>query len=94
MGAYRFFLHLWSLSVEIQFYLFVPLLMFGLTFFTQAMKTGIVSLLAAASYWLQVNSESNDEHMSVDSRVWQFLFGFLAYYLQQLDANQMFETGP
>ncbi|KAI6237966.1 O-acetyltransferase OatA [Aphelenchoides besseyi] len=83
MGSYSFEKHLWSLSVEIQFYVFVPGLIWLLSWVSVSIKSLLVTLIAIASYWKQCHSEANDEHMSLDSRVWQFMFGFFAYYLQQ-----------
>ncbi|KAI6212698.1 Acyl-transf-3 domain-containing protein [Aphelenchoides besseyi] len=80
MGSYSFEKHLWSLSVEIQFYVFVPGLIWLLSWVSVSIKSLLVTLIAIASYWKQCHSEANDEHMSLDSR---FMFGFFAYYLQQ-----------
>ncbi|KAI6185785.1 Acyl-transf-3 domain-containing protein [Aphelenchoides besseyi] len=74
MGSYSFEKHLWSLSVEIQFYVFVPGLIWLLSWVSIPIKSLIVALIAIASYWKQSYSEANDEHMSLGSRVWQILF--------------------
>jgi peptidoglycan/LPS O-acetylase OafA/YrhL len=39
-----------------------------------------ISALALLSFSRQLLSSSNIAHMSLDARVWQFLFGFLAHF--------------
>ncbi|KAI6174824.1 hypothetical protein M3Y97_00964300 [Aphelenchoides bicaudatus] len=81
---YRFFLHLWSLSTEIQFYLFVPCLAMLLGLFNFSLKILVVLLIASISFWHQINSTHDEEHMALSSRVWQFMVGYLAYYLSEV----------
>ncbi|KAI6173169.1 hypothetical protein M3Y98_01053400 [Aphelenchoides besseyi] len=83
MGSYTFLLHLWSLAVEIQFYLFVPLIVFITEKLTLQRQILFVSTLALISFLFQITSSRDAEHMALSSRVWQFMYGFLAYYLQE-----------
>ncbi|KAI6171263.1 hypothetical protein M3Y97_01051500 [Aphelenchoides bicaudatus] len=83
-SKYQFFLHTWSLSCELQFYLFVPLLILIINkltnknfFFTLL----FVSSLCVLSFCRQVFSTSNAKHMTLDGRIWQFMFGFLAHFV-------------
>jgi hypothetical protein len=41
----------------------------------------VVSLIGLASFWYQFTSNNDREHMALESRIWQFMFGFLAHYL-------------
>ncbi|KAI6209823.1 hypothetical protein M3Y96_00262100 [Aphelenchoides besseyi] len=93
LGGYHFFRHLWSLSAEIQFYCFVPILFLILGLFRQSARVVIVVGIAVFSFLKQWTSTGNDEHMSMSSRVWQFMFGFLAHYAKEsgcLNSNYWF----
>ncbi|KAI6231925.1 hypothetical protein M3Y95_00432900 [Aphelenchoides besseyi] len=93
LGGYHFFRHLWSLSAEIQFYCFVPILFLILGVFRQSARVVIVVGIAVFSFLKQWMSTGNDEHMSMSSRVWQFMFGFLAHYAKEsgcLSSNYWF----
>ncbi|KAI6217017.1 hypothetical protein M3Y95_01245900 [Aphelenchoides besseyi] len=82
-SKFRFFLHSWSLSTELQAYLFAPALMFMLTALRRV-HFGLSLLLlvfaSAISFYRQTYAQSNAGHMSLDSRVYEFLFGFFAHY--------------
>ncbi|KAI6174810.1 TPT domain-containing protein [Aphelenchoides bicaudatus] len=81
---YKFFIHLWSLSVELQFYLIAPFLIVFLNQLLPFVKPFVVGWLALASFLYQWNATKNTEHMALCSRIWQFMFGFLAYYLSKV----------
>lgn len=83
MSKYSFFLHLWSLSCEIQFYAFVPLIVYLTQKMNGKRKSCFVSLIALISFVIQVSSSRDFEHMALLSRVWQFMCGFLAHYLSE-----------
>ncbi|KAI6237962.1 Acyltransferase [Aphelenchoides besseyi] len=84
LEGYKFFMHLWSLSVEIQFYTCVPTLIFLTGRFRVPFRLAIVSVIAVLSFVLQFYSKSNDQHMSLSSRFWQFMCGFIAFYVQEI----------
>lgn len=73
-----------SLSVEIQFYLVVPFLVMFLNYFRLATRLLFTLLIGACSFWLQFTSLNNQEHMSFNGRIWQFMCGFIAFYLHEL----------
>ncbi|CAD5232776.1 unnamed protein product [Bursaphelenchus xylophilus] len=81
-NAFPLFLHTWSLSVEIQFYLIVP----GIYALYDVLRKrekyagpGVIAAMAVLSFGYQVLNEYNVNiaHMSLLSRIWQFLLGFL-----------------
>ncbi|KAI6174773.1 Acyl-transf-3 domain-containing protein [Aphelenchoides bicaudatus] len=82
-GYYSFFVHLWSLSCELQFYLFVPFITFILHRCQLSSQIAFICTLAAISITIQLNSKKDYEHMGLAGRVWQFMFGFLAHYLEE-----------
>lgn len=73
MSKYSFFLHLWSLSVEVQFYLFVPLLIYLTQKISTQRRIFFVSSIALISFLIQITSSHDFEHMALLSRVWQFM---------------------
>ncbi|CAD5207984.1 unnamed protein product [Bursaphelenchus xylophilus] len=80
-NQYPLFLHTWSLSVEVQFYLIVPWIFWLLTRFRERSKpVGWLILLAICvfSFGFQVYflENTNISHMSMASRMWQFMVGF------------------
>ncbi|KAI6173120.1 Acyltransferase [Aphelenchoides besseyi] len=48
-----------------------------------ALRALIVLVIGCVSFWYQINSVNNEEHMSLSARVWQFMCGFIAYYIGQ-----------
>lgn len=73
-------LHLWSLGVEIQFYLIVPLLVW---FFTKSkvwLFAALVGSFAACIFIVGISTKTSFFMMPL--RMWEFLIGFIvAYYL-------------
>lgn len=70
-------LHVWSLSVEEQFYLFWPLILIGLARFRRALPWVIVALAAASLAMALVFSRVNPNvaFYLLPARAWQLLFG-------------------
>ncbi|KAI6212522.1 hypothetical protein M3Y94_00035800 [Aphelenchoides besseyi] len=81
--GYRFVVHLWSLSVELQFYLIVPFLVLFLHRLTILLQLLVVISIAMISLYTQIHSSKDAEHMATYNRLWQFMSGFIAFYLQQ-----------
>ena len=82
----KWLLHTWSLSVEWQFYLVLPLFMMLLWRFfpsRRAITTGLsIVLLASLAYsvW-QVNHDSTKAFFLLKSRAWEMLAGGMVYLL-------------
>ncbi|KAI6198801.1 Acyltransferase [Aphelenchoides besseyi] len=82
-SKFRFFLHSWSLSTELQAYLFAPMLMFMLAAFRRVhfgLSLLFLVVASAISFCRQTYAQSNAGHMSLDSRIYEFLLGFFAQY--------------
>lgn len=43
-----------------------------------------ILLIATASFFKQTHTNVHEEHMGFLSRIWQFMFGFLAYEIHQI----------
>ncbi|CAD5219299.1 unnamed protein product [Bursaphelenchus xylophilus] len=86
-NQYPVFLHTWSLSVELQFYLFVPLLYFlckKADSWKPRAGTAVLTAIGACSFLLQaVSTDLNVAHMNTLCRVWQFCIGFIVHYFKK-----------
>ncbi|WKY13962.1 hypothetical protein Q1695_004640 [Nippostrongylus brasiliensis] len=74
----NFFMHYWSLSVEMQWYLFAPLLILlqkALTTYNRL----FFSAVAAVSFYNFVVSDSRVAFFSTSCRLWQFTCGIIAF---------------
>jgi hypothetical protein len=43
----------------------------------------LIVLLVVASFLFQCSSKNDYKHMALAGRLWQFMFGFLAYYVSE-----------
>ena len=74
------FLHLWSLAVEIQFYLFWPLLLLLILGLSHQVRVFLIFLMGLFSYFVFSNTEFFSENAVfylLTSRFWQFSLGIL-----------------
>lgn len=73
-------LHLWSLGVEIQFYLIVPLLVWLFSKFKTFLPLAIMGSFCACIFIVGISPKTSFFMMPL--RMWEFLIGFaVAYYL-------------
>lgn len=84
MTSYNAFLHTWSLGVEEQFYLIVPILLWMLWKHTKNHKisVGVLALLALISFVLAVRwgeTKPTISFYSLPSRFWELALGALTY---------------
>ncbi|EGT39460.1 hypothetical protein CAEBREN_30923, partial [Caenorhabditis brenneri] len=85
-SSMNLFLHLWSLSVEVQFYLFVPVIFMGLQLMKHDhLKLGAVSLMTIIGFisFSMINSQFAFNFMFL--RLWQFSAGFTAMYWSEIN---------
>lgn len=79
-SSFKPLLHLWSLSIEIQFYLLVPLI----AGFCRKYRSGyaMIVLLSASLCFLAVGVSPSSAFFMLPFRLWEFLIGFgVATYL-------------
>lgn len=82
-------LHLWSLGVEIQFYLIVPLLVW---FFNKSRAFLFLGLLGSfASCVFIVGISTKTSFFMMPLRMWEFLIGFIVAYYLTNNGNVKFE---
>uniref|UniRef100_A0A1I7SXP6 Acyl_transf_3 domain-containing protein n=1 Tax=Caenorhabditis tropicalis TaxID=1561998 RepID=A0A1I7SXP6_9PELO len=73
------FTHMWSLSVEVQFYLIIPILYLLILRFTPSdSKIQFFTLLALGSYFYStVFCDKQQAFNSMRARIWQFMIGMI-----------------
>ncbi|CAI5450613.1 unnamed protein product [Caenorhabditis angaria] len=88
--AENLFTHTWSLSVEIQFYFMIPIVFYTILSISgkseNFKKTYL--LLSAISLIFYLISSKSTAFYSVFARIWQFLAGFLVYFLAENEKEE------
>ena len=84
----KWLLHTWSLSVEWQFYIILPLLMYPVWFFTKSKKwlLGVFLVLAIYSFAACVSKTDSDAVKAfymLKYRSWEMFVGGLVYFLSE-----------
>ncbi|GMR61976.1 hypothetical protein PMAYCL1PPCAC_32171, partial [Pristionchus mayeri] len=71
--------HTWSLGVEIQYYVIVPVIVISQRKLGKTFGSFLLSILIAASFTYQFVTGKNVSFNSLLARVWQFLGGAIAH---------------
>jgi peptidoglycan/LPS O-acetylase OafA/YrhL len=92
-------LHMWSLGVEEQFYLFFPLVL-AITlkqFKTTYGRLAIIALISACSYlvniYLTAIGGANPVFFLLPTRIWQFGFGCFICHIQYVSVDDIADCG-
>ncbi|CAI2352235.1 unnamed protein product [Caenorhabditis sp. 36 PRJEB53466] len=76
------FIHLWSLSVEMQFYFLAPLVFYGLQFLENKKVVITLTTIIGCAFSTLLNPQFAFNFMLL--RFWQFSAGFMALYLPRV----------
>lgn len=82
-SKFYFFLHTWSLGVEMQFYLTVPVFFFFFEYVDKLrplFKFTLLGSIPVLSFLHQLFSSGDTAHMLLSARFWQFFAGFAAHH--------------
>ncbi len=85
-------LHTWSLSVEMQFYLIFPVLLWVIGRYARRHALPVILALAAVSLWHSQHMVAGNPQYSfymLPSRMWELLAGAVIFYLSPLKAWRM-----
>lgn len=75
-------LHMWSLSIEEQFYIIFPLLIFIIFRYKRNLTIQILSIFAISSLILNFIDYGNATFYQLQFRMWEFLFGIFFMFLE------------
>ncbi|GMS93078.1 hypothetical protein PENTCL1PPCAC_15253, partial [Pristionchus entomophagus] len=79
-------MHLWSLAIEMQFYLIVPLIVYGFNRQEthERRLTALLALLSASLFCYCLDPFESSQFYLLHNRLWEFLAGFV---VQELEAR-------
>ncbi|WKX97713.1 hypothetical protein Q1695_013412 [Nippostrongylus brasiliensis] len=81
LSTYRFFVHTWSLAVELQYYLIVPVIIGSAMMLSSRARLAFFIVLAISSLSFQLFTPPKISYGFLASRIWQFMCGSIAYEL-------------
>ena len=83
ISDYKFFLHTWSLSVELQYYIITPFLIYGIYVSQHPLRSTFIIGCISLAFQVLTQEHETVSFGFVFSRVWQFLIGSFVFYLEQ-----------
>lgn len=87
LSTYRFFVHTWSLAVELQYYAIVPIIIGSAMLCSKTSRLIVFVLLVASSLCFQLRSEPKISYGFLLSRIWQFMCGSIAYQAAEVQSR-------
>ncbi|PIC52654.1 hypothetical protein B9Z55_000267 [Caenorhabditis nigoni] len=89
-SSINFYLHLWSLSLELQFYLFVPILFFGMQILKSSyLKLATVVLITVFGFTAFALILDKFAFNFMFLRIWQFSAGFCALFWSKILSKKL-----
>uniref|UniRef100_A0A7E4W8B3 Acyl_transf_3 domain-containing protein n=1 Tax=Panagrellus redivivus TaxID=6233 RepID=A0A7E4W8B3_PANRE len=83
---YKFLLHTWSLGLEMQYYVFAPMLLRVIAVNPRPLL--LISVISSISWTAQcLIADDTISFGFVGCRLWQFMFGTAAFYISQTPGN-------
>lgn len=88
ISEYKFLLHTWSLSVEIQYYLLAPMILIPIGWYANPM-IALITISGLSWIFQSFVPYPTISFGLVFSRIWQFLIGSAAFYALKQQSSKM-----